>query len=72
MCSLSGDGVTNLMKFTCHPVVDDKGNAIKWRIEGGDRRYRGVFLDTLKERVRLEYPDAEFEDGSPVPWGSSF
>jgi len=60
------------MKFICHPVVDDKGNAIKWRIEGGDRRYRGVFLEALKDRVRLEYPDAEFDEGDPVSWGSSF
>jgi hypothetical protein len=60
------------MLFICHPVVDDKGCPIKWRIEGGDRRYRGVFLGALKDRVRLEHPDAEFEDGDPIPWGSSF
>ena len=58
--------------FICHPVVDDKGNIIKWHIEGGDRRYRGVFLDALKDRVRLEYPDAEFEEGDSVYWGQSF
>ena len=58
------------MKFTCHPIVDDRGNVIKWVITGCDRVYRGGFLDALKDRVRLEYPNAEFEDSDPIPWGS--
>lgn len=58
------------MKFTCHAIVDTKGNPIKWFITGCGRVYRGSFLDTLKDRVRLEFPAAEFEEGKPIPWGS--
>jgi hypothetical protein len=60
------------MTFTCHPIVDDKGNTIKWFIEGCGRGYRGGFLEALKDRVRFEHPDAEFVDGDPIPWGSTF
>lgn len=58
------------MKFTCHPIIDAQGNTLKWVITGCDRVYRGSFLDTLKDRVRLEFPAAEFEERDPVPWGS--
>ena len=58
------------MKFTCSAVVDAQGVTIKWLITGCERVYRGSFLETLKDRVRLEFPAAEFEDGKPIPWGS--
>jgi hypothetical protein len=58
------------MKFTCHAIVDAQGTTLKWLITGCDRVYRGSFLDTLKDRVRLEFPAAEFEDGAGIPWGS--
>ena len=56
------------MKFACHPIVD-KGHTIKWLITGCDRVYRGVFLESLKDRVRLEFPSAEFEESKSIPWG---
>ena len=59
------------MKFTCHRIVDGKGNTIKFLITGCGRVYRGGFLDSLKDRVLLEYPSAEFEDGDPITWGSA-
>lgn len=58
------------MKFTCHAIVDAQGATLKWFITGCDRVYRGSFLETLKDRVRLEFPAAEFEEGKPIPWGS--
>lgn len=63
------EGVVYPMKFKCHAIVD-KGHIIKWLILGCDRRYQGGFLGALKDRVRLEFPDAEFEAGEDLPWGS--
>jgi hypothetical protein len=56
------------MKFTCHEVVSGS-QVVKYLIRGEGRTYKGSFLDTLKDRVRLEYPAAEFEDSESIPWG---
>ena len=54
------------MKFTCHEVTSGT-QVVKYLIRGEGRTYKGSFLDTLKDRVRLEYPAAEFEDSDPIP-----
>lgn len=56
------------MKFTCHEVVSGT-QVVKYLIRGEGRTYKGSFLDTLKDRVRLEYPAAEFEDSEQIQWG---
>jgi hypothetical protein len=56
------------MKFICQPIVD-KEHTIKWIIIGGERAFRGTLLEPLKDRVRLEFPEAEFEESKGVPWG---
>ncbi len=56
------------MKFTCHEVVSGS-QVVKYVIRGEGRSYKGSFIDTLKDRVRLEYPDAEFEDSHQILWG---
>lgn len=58
------------MKFICHSIVDAQGNTLKWLIAGCGRVYRGSLLNTLRGRVQLEFPAAEFEEGESIPWGS--
>jgi len=59
-------------KFTCHTISDghpSSGKTIGWCIVGQGRFYKGGFLLPLKNRVRLEFPDAEFEESFGVEWG---
>lgn len=56
------------MKFFCHEVVSGT-QVVKYLIRGEGRIYKGSFFETLKDRVRLEYPNAEFENSDPIPWG---
>lgn len=59
-------------KFTAHAISDGhtyKGNTIAWCIVGQGRFYKGGWLQTLKDRVRLEFADAEFEESFGIGWG---
>jgi len=54
-------------KFTCHSVMSNK-SPISYCIIGEGRFYKGTFLESVKGRVRLEYPMAEFRDSFDVDW----
>jgi len=55
-------------KFTCHSVLYNN-NPISWCILGEGRFYKGAFLDAVKNRARLEFPSAEFEESFSITWG---
>jgi hypothetical protein len=59
-------------KFTCHAISDGhqyNGKTIGWCIVGQGRFYKGGWLNTLKDRAKLEFPDAEFEESFGINWG---
>lgn len=56
-----------MSKFNCHSVLID-GKPTMYVIRGNGRFYKGGFLDALKGRVQLEYPDAEFEWARDLDW----
>lgn len=59
-------------KFTCHAISDGhlyNGKTIGWCIVGQGRFYKGGWLNVLKDRALLEYPDAEFEESFNIEWG---
>jgi hypothetical protein len=61
-------------KFTCHAISDGspgKGKTIGWCIVGQGRFYKGGFLNPLKDRARLEFSDAEFEESFGIEWGDT-
>jgi len=59
-------------KFTCHAISDGhqyNGKTIGWCIVGQGRFYKGGWLNPLKDRAKLEFPDAEFEESFGINWG---
>ena len=59
-------------KFTCHAISEGhraSGKTIGWCIVGQGRFYKASFLLPLKDRVRMEFADAEFEESFRVEWG---
>jgi hypothetical protein len=57
-----------LMRFSCHPVLN-QGQVIKYCALGEGRFYKSMSRDSLLNRVRLEFPDAELEDSFSIHWG---
>jgi hypothetical protein len=60
------------MKFTCHAISDGRpynGSTIGWCIVGEGRFWKGVFLEAVKGRVSLEFPQAQFEESFGIEWG---
>lgn len=69
--NINGDNV-HRPKFTCHAITDPhpyNGGTVGWVIVGEGRFYKNGFLDGAKDRVRLEYPNAEFTESFSVHWG---
>lgn len=45
-----------------------QGHAIAYCAVGNGRFYKSSFKESLLNRIKLEFPDAELEDSFRIPW----
>lgn len=59
-------------KFTCHAVTDShpyNTGVLGWCVVGNGRFFKSSFRSVALDKVKLEFPDAEFEDSFSIEWG---